>query len=220
MRPALATARPQTSRRRALILSGDPWESGRKSRDSAMTVGGPAGEFGWAPAVERAAGHFACCAPTPRTTGGLPSLARAAPLPSAPGLRAPQPCQAGMSAAAAGEAPAQSQGGIDARFEFDAPRYYDFEADSPESGGDRWFDTSATKGGTARRRGAARALEAGRLGSAAAGPTCRRRAALTRAAAAACRPGFACGAQACGRSQQQPQASAAEGGGRWADVAC
>ena len=38
---------------------------------------------------------------------------------------------------------------IDARFEFDAPRFYDFDEGSPEgsqNAADRWFDTSATKG--------------------------------------------------------------------------
>ena len=36
----------------------------------------------------------------------------------------------------------------DARFEFDAPRFYDFGNGSPQGGdaADAWFETSATKG--------------------------------------------------------------------------
>jgi hypothetical protein len=31
---------------------------------------------------------------------------------------------------------------LDERFEFDAPRFYDFEAGSPASPADKWFDTA------------------------------------------------------------------------------
>lgn len=40
---------------------------------------------------------------------------------------------------------------VEERYEFDAPRFYDFVEGTPEgssdNAGDRWFETSATKGG-------------------------------------------------------------------------
>eukprot|EP00887_Chlorella_sp_A99_P001555 scaffold8.g1555.t1 len=60
-----------------------------------------------------------------------------APLPDSAGLADPP-----VAAPAAAEEP------IDARWEFDAPRFYDFGSGSPQGGAaaDAWFDTDATKG--------------------------------------------------------------------------
>lgn len=54
-------------------------------------------------------------------------------------LRCPPATGAGMAATAATE---QQDDLFDARFEFDAPRYYDFQAMSPGSPADKWFDTA------------------------------------------------------------------------------
>lgn len=42
--------------------------------------------------------------------------------------------------------PASAGRELDSRWEFDAPRFYDFEEGSPDGSPDKWFDTSATKG--------------------------------------------------------------------------
>ena len=98
-----------------------------------------------------------------------PGAARArAPLPSLPGPQ--QPGVAALAMATVEAAPpaldlAPSQEGaeeevFDPRFEFDAPRYYDFAQGSPSTEGghapDCWFETSATKGGSPLRLWAAR----------------------------------------------------------------
>lgn len=57
---------------------------------------------------------------------------------------------------ATGQQPPPAEAVFDSRFEFDAPRFYDFGTASPQGEGaaDNWFETSATKGALARAAGA------------------------------------------------------------------
>jgi hypothetical protein len=47
---------------------------------------------------------------------------------------------------------AEAEGELDERFEYDAPRFYDFDEGSPAGAQpDQWFDTDGPKGGWRRR---------------------------------------------------------------------
>ena len=89
----------------------------------------------------------AAWAPPPHRFAPLQQPGKPARRPSAPRTTTAPPCQPPLAMAAALEEEGALEAVFDERFEYDAPRFYDFDEGSPAGApADGWFDTEGPKG--------------------------------------------------------------------------